>query len=147
MTSFPHPLDGLPVKRIFTALAMSLLPAAVLADPDHPWLRRQERALPRSVLAVVYGRDALELVSPQGVCRRPFVGYAPHLGPVKSLAADAVTPHVGRSAKQVAAAERAKAWRAANREKVKAQHQRKVQRRRIERDQLHEAAAATNRAA
>ncbi|WP_374469936.1 hypothetical protein [Phenylobacterium sp.] len=120
---------------------MGLLPAAVLADPEHPWLRLQEARLPRGVLGVIYYRDAVELVTPQGVQRRPFTGavelHSREPAPV---------PTPAPSAKQITAAERAKAWRAANREKVKAQHQRKAQQRRAARDQLRDALAASCRA-
>lgn len=140
--TFPHPIDGLPVRRTFTAQARAILPTAVLADPDHPWLRRQEAKLPRGVLGVIYHRDGVELVSPTGVSRRPFQGqidFSPRQEP-----AAAAKP--ARSPQQIAAADRTRAWKAANRDKVRAQHERQARRRRAERDQLHEAAAATNRA-
>lgn len=142
--SFPHPLDGLPVKRTFTTQALAIFPTAVLTEPDHPWLRRQEQELPRGVLGVVYYRDGVDLVRPSGITRRPFVGEvcgsAPEAAPPPSLPS-LPTP------RQTAAAARTAAWKAANREKVKAQRQRAAQRRKAERDQLRDAIAASHRAA
>ncbi|WP_293681528.1 hypothetical protein [uncultured Phenylobacterium sp.] len=144
MTTFPHPLDGLPVRRTFTAQTQALFPSAILMDPAHPWLQRQERSLPRGTLGVIYHRDGVELVTPQGILRRPFVG-AMELGETPE-SAPASDPAI-RSAKQMAAAERTRAWKAANPSRVQAQHRRQAQRRKTERHQLYEAAAATNRAA
>lgn len=141
--TFPHPLDALPVTRTFTAQARACLPASILADAEHPWLERQERRLPRGVLGVIYYRDGVELLSPQGVRRRPFRGEIDLRAPE-----DAPSPRPApRSAKQVAAAERTRAWRLGNREKVRAQSTRLSLRRKTERSQLIEAAAATDRAA
>lgn len=139
---FAHPIHGLPVMRSFSTQARALLPAAILADPAHPWLQRQERSLPKGVLGVVYYRDCVELVMPQGVTRRPFVGEVDlcrSLGSAPPPEPPTPLHHAG------AEAERVKAWRAANREKVKAQSRRQAERRRAARTQLREAAAASNR--
>lgn len=141
--SFPHPLDGLPVRRSFSAQACAALPADLLADPDHPWLRRQEARLPRSVLGVIYHPDGVELVMPQGVTRRPFLGTIE----LRSSKPSCLAQTAHQSPAKSAEAERVRAWRAANREKVREQHRRKAHRRRTERDQLRDAIAASARAA
>ena len=139
--AFPHPLDGLLVKRSFSAHARAVLPDAILENPDHAWLRRQERRLPRGVLGVIYHHDGVELVMPQGITRRPFVGVIE----LRSPEQPAFEQESPRSPAKSAEAERVRAWRTANREKVREQHRRKAHRRRAERDQLRDAIAASAR--
>lgn len=148
METFPHPLHGLTVIRTFTAQARALLPAPVLTDPEHPWLRRQEAALPRGVLGVIYYRDGVELVTPQGVTRRAFRGSVELSAAMPAVAERTPVTTVHEPALPSArkrAADRVKAWRAANPTKVAAQIRRKIEQRRVRQSQLREAVAATNR--